>query len=291
MIADLLLAAALLTADDPACANPLKAGYGGEPSPPLLHKRSPAYPKKARERGMAGTVLVAALVCRDGRVHDVKVVDGIPWTDGVLEEEALRTVRTWMYRPPMKDGQPIAVSLTASVRFTLEKETDWPQAQIKLNIKDTTLDHALALFKSAGVEIEYVGSSPPVSNRYEGWTVQQILRSLADYYALKMELLAPNRLRVIALPAHDEAGVVPPVIESKTALERPADVPNDAHGTIGLNVAVATDGTVAAVAVVRSSAGSSVNYAALEAARKWRYRPATREGRPLAVYVPAEIEY
>jgi TonB family protein len=76
----------------------------------------PVYPKKARKDGIEGTVVVQALVGRDGRVHDTRIAKSIP----ALDEAAAAAVRQWVFRPAQSQGQPVAVWVAVPVKFTLE---------------------------------------------------------------------------------------------------------------------------------------------------------------------------
>ena len=51
------------------------------------------------------------------------------------------------------------------------------------------------------------------------------------------------------------------------------------------------DGSVDAAAIIRSCGTNELDWAAMRAATKRTYRPATRDGAPIAVYLPASIEF
>lgn len=77
------------------------------------------YPKKAKRKGIQGTVYIDFIISRAGKVSEVQVVKGIK--DGeLLEEEALRVIRTmpdWIPDPK----EPKQVRMTIPVKFTLVK--------------------------------------------------------------------------------------------------------------------------------------------------------------------------
>jgi protein TonB len=86
-----------------------------EELPEAITKVSPDYPDIARQSGMEGTVMVQALVGKDGRVKDVRVVKSVP----VLDEAAVKAVRQWVFKPALSNNKPVAVWVAVPVRFTL----------------------------------------------------------------------------------------------------------------------------------------------------------------------------
>lgn len=86
-----------------------------EEHPEALTRVSPAYPDEARRAGVDGTVMVQALVLRDGNVGDTRIVKSVPG----LDDAAVAAVRQWRFKPGMAKGQPVAVWVGVPVRFTL----------------------------------------------------------------------------------------------------------------------------------------------------------------------------
>ncbi|HET7226392.1 MAG TPA: energy transducer TonB [Candidatus Eisenbacteria bacterium] len=83
--------------------------------PEAILKVPPQYPQAARADGIQGTVIVQALVGRDGHVQDTRIAHSIPG----LDEAALTCVRKWEFKPARSKGQPISVWVTIPVKFTL----------------------------------------------------------------------------------------------------------------------------------------------------------------------------
>jgi protein TonB len=86
-----------------------------EELPEAVTRVPPEYPDIARQSGIEGTVQLQALVGKDGRVKDVKVVKGIP----VLDEAAVSAVRQWVFKPALTNNKPVAVWVAVPVRFSL----------------------------------------------------------------------------------------------------------------------------------------------------------------------------
>jgi protein TonB len=82
----------------------------------LINQVKPNYPPLAKQARIQGTVELSAVIGKDGRVQDLKVVRGHP----LLVQAALDAVKNWIYRPTMLNGEPVEVSTTIDVNFTLQ---------------------------------------------------------------------------------------------------------------------------------------------------------------------------
>ena len=80
-----------------------------------LYKPAPPYPVIAREAGVQGTVVLQAMISKNGTIEDLRVVSG----PALLQQAALDTVKTWRYRPYLLNSQPVEVETTVNVVFTL----------------------------------------------------------------------------------------------------------------------------------------------------------------------------
>lgn len=64
-----------------------------------------------------------------------------------------------------------------------------------------------------------------------------------------------------------------------------------AGGTVRITVTVAADGSVERLELAGSSGNRHLDRAALEAVRRWRFQPATRNGKPVAAEVSVPIVF
>lgn len=87
-----------------------------EEMPVLIRMPRPVYPPIAREAGLAGTVVVHALVGRDGLVRYARIVRSIP----ALDESARAAVLEAVFRPAIQAQKPVAVWVSVPIRFRLE---------------------------------------------------------------------------------------------------------------------------------------------------------------------------
>lgn len=81
----------------------------------LIHKVQPAYPPLARSARIQGSVVLQALIGKDGSIQNLRVVSGHP----MLTNSALEAVRQWKYKPYYLNGEPVEVETTINVNFTL----------------------------------------------------------------------------------------------------------------------------------------------------------------------------
>ena len=90
---------------------------GGDVKPPTVTSRvEPKYNDLARKARITGVVIVEAIINKDGRVEQVKVVKGLPMG---LSEAAEEAVKQWRFRPGTLNGQPVDVIFNLTVNFTL----------------------------------------------------------------------------------------------------------------------------------------------------------------------------
>ena len=76
------------------------------------------YPEEAKDKEIAGRVLVSFVVEKDGSIGEVKVVQGI---GGGCDEEAVRVVKAMPKWKPGKDkGKPVRVSYVMPFTFKLQ---------------------------------------------------------------------------------------------------------------------------------------------------------------------------
>jgi protein TonB len=87
-----------------------------EELPEAVTKAQPVYPDMAREANVDGTVVVQALVGKDGKVKDTKVVKS---DSEMLNASAIAAVKQWVFKPALSNNKPVAVWVAVPVRFRL----------------------------------------------------------------------------------------------------------------------------------------------------------------------------
>lgn len=94
--------------------SPKPAGKQGFTPPVALFEPQPPYTPEAREAKLHGAVVLMAAIAADGRVGKVLILK--PLGMG-LDDEAVKKVRTWKFKPAMRDGKPIPEAVTITVHF------------------------------------------------------------------------------------------------------------------------------------------------------------------------------
>ena len=94
---------------------PVRVG-GAITAPALLSRVAPEYPSIAVNAKVQGIVILEAIVDREGRVEDVKVLRSVT----LLDAAAIAAVRQWRYSPLLLNGKAERFVLTVSVSFSLD---------------------------------------------------------------------------------------------------------------------------------------------------------------------------
>lgn len=89
---------------------------GGVSAPIPIYKPEPAYSEEARKAKYQGTVVLWIVVDATGAVTDCRVVK--PLGLG-LDEKAVETVRTWKFKPALRNSTPVPVRVMVEVSFRL----------------------------------------------------------------------------------------------------------------------------------------------------------------------------
>lgn len=108
----------------------LGAGYGGGTgggayrpgsgvsSPQLISQVKPQYTTEAMRAKIQGKVWLEVVVMPDGRPGDIKVARSLDRTFG-LDEEAMKAMRLWRFRPGMRQGSAVSTIIVVEMEFSL----------------------------------------------------------------------------------------------------------------------------------------------------------------------------
>jgi protein TonB len=88
---------------------------GNVQSAKMIRQVQPVYPQIAKTAHVQGTILLHAIIAKDGSVQELTYVSGPP----LLMKAAQDAVREWRYQPTLLNGEPVEVETTISVIFTL----------------------------------------------------------------------------------------------------------------------------------------------------------------------------
>jgi TonB family protein len=98
-----------------ATAQASKIG-NGIAAPMLLHKIEPSYSPEARVAKAQGTVVLFVVIGTDGTASDVQLRKGVGYG---LDEQALKAITQWTFKPGMRDGMAVPVQASIEVNFRL----------------------------------------------------------------------------------------------------------------------------------------------------------------------------
>lgn len=83
-------------------------------APVATTKVDPAYPTELMRDGVEGTVILSAVIRKDGTVGDVRVLRGL---QGRLDENARLALLRWKFRPGTKNGQAIDLQAVVQIPY------------------------------------------------------------------------------------------------------------------------------------------------------------------------------
>jgi len=156
----------------------------GDKRPHKVKHVNPVFPPEAKEKKIAGVVIIEATINEQGKVRMIRVMSS---PDPLLSDAALKAVRQWEYEPYIIKGQAKPVVFTATVTFHLNSDESSPppvplaDSQRPRKIKDVkpVYPEAAVLEKVEGVVVlevtideqgkvkaaRIVSYSPPILNQ------------------------------------------------------------------------------------------------------------------------------
>lgn len=81
----------------------------------LIRRVEPVYPPLARSARIQGSVVLEAIISKDGTMQQLQVLSGHP----LLAPAAVEAVRQWRYKPYILNGEAIEVETQITVNFIL----------------------------------------------------------------------------------------------------------------------------------------------------------------------------
>jgi periplasmic protein TonB len=100
----------------PPKATPSRIRVGGNvAAAKLVRQVTPVYPAITKTAHISGTVILHAVIAKDGSIEQLEYVSGPP----LLMKSAMDAVHQWRYNPTLLNGEPVEVDTTISVVFTM----------------------------------------------------------------------------------------------------------------------------------------------------------------------------
>jgi protein TonB len=94
---------------------PLPVG-GNVQSAKLIKAPAPTYPAIAKSARIQGTVVLQAIIGKDGSIRNLKVLSA---ASPLLVSSAMDAVKQWVYRPTLLNQEPVEVITEITVNFAL----------------------------------------------------------------------------------------------------------------------------------------------------------------------------
>jgi TonB family protein len=99
-------------------ANALRMG-AGMIAPTVQHRVEPQYTDEARLAGYSGTVVLQAVIKKDGTLDIIRIVRGLPLG---LTDNAIQALKQWQFKPGTKDGQAVHIAINVEINFNLQRK-------------------------------------------------------------------------------------------------------------------------------------------------------------------------
>jgi TonB family protein len=303
-----LLAWLLLAAQSPGDqTGALSDGVG----PRRLKYVEPVYPREAGAAGLGGDVVLRCTIDAEGRVTNATVVEGVP----PLSEAAIDAVHKWRYEPTVREGVPVPVTLNMSFRFKV------PQARYNdlmhsLGSHNEHLREAAARslgelrlgngihrgdVKKAVSELEKI-SAKDESLRVRSAAAGAAARLSGKATLPRSEPSAETTASAISTEAASEPSQETPITGPTGEFDSPPvpiqtprpNYPQDAfikhvEGTVLIEILIDAHGDVARARILQSVPG--LDEEALRCARQWKFRPATKQGQPVATLAHLPVAF
>ena len=90
----------------------------GVSTPKVVRDVKPQYTSEALREKIKGAVILDAVVTSDGTVGNVTVRQSLDRFYG-LDDNCVRALKQWTFKPGMKDGKAVAVRINVTMTFTI----------------------------------------------------------------------------------------------------------------------------------------------------------------------------
>lgn len=84
--------------------------------PVILYRSMPSYTQDARQRSISGTVTIQVELLPDGKVGDIKLIQGL---DPGLDENAAAAARATIFLPAVKDREFVSATVRMMMNFNV----------------------------------------------------------------------------------------------------------------------------------------------------------------------------
>ena len=86
--------------------------------PKIIRQMPITYPSDAKKAHVEGRVVVNVLIGTNGKASKMEIVESEP--EGVFDENALKSVKNWQFRPGIKGGELVPTWVKLPLSFKLD---------------------------------------------------------------------------------------------------------------------------------------------------------------------------
>ncbi len=292
------------------------------PATPLPDNPSPSYPPEALRAAVEGDVVFLARVTDEGRVGSVNILE-VPAERLGFEEAVREAVMQWRFEPARQEGRPIPYSYVGRIPFTdtVPPAKAAPSGDPLYTTHGGSLvhrEHCVSLqgrqtIRLARPAISGTGRDPgalwvpwpSTDGQFHVFVpLWDTFRSLSrengtdDARQFLSDVAGQSVPHFPAEYAADQ-GCKPDILIAPRPRGRwvYASYTEDAieaaiEGTVRLKAVVLPDGTVGDVTITESlDRDHGLDEQAIYAAKRWRFSPGTRGGKPVAVLVFRDVDF
>jgi TonB family protein len=83
-------------------------------APAAIYSPDPDYSDEARRKGLQGTIVLSLVVAPNGVPTEIRIIKSLGMG---LDQEAVKALKKWRFKPGMEDGKPVAVPITVNIDF------------------------------------------------------------------------------------------------------------------------------------------------------------------------------
>ena len=79
----------------------------------------PDFPSGLFQLGLEGSLVLEATIGGEGAIQDLKVVASEPTVTELAADTVVDAVKQWKYQPTFRQGKPVEVATTITIKFVL----------------------------------------------------------------------------------------------------------------------------------------------------------------------------
>lgn len=287
----------------------------------LQKKVDPEYSAEARAAGLQGSVVLNIEIAPDGRTQDPRIIHALGMG---LDEKAIEAVKQWRYDSAPNPNAPL-LRRVVEVPFRLKPAGPWvldasvfrtqpiggAVATTKPELRQYAAPDPAVCSAQGYVAVNFdIGSDGVPSDiqiaadaagslrdrvltAVQSWRFRPATWNGSDSPGSARVLLECHPAETLAAPGQIYSGavVVPPALLFRLEAEYSQEARKaKLQGQITLSLIVEPDGKVSGVRVLRPL-GMGLDEQAIGAVMQWRFKPGTKDGKPVRVAAQVTVSF